>query len=147
MNDDTLASLQILYTEPSPNTHSQGPFKGASGGKEGLSIYGLFHHLALTSQGRQLLRQNFARPTLDLEVINERLESISIFLRPDNESGLKTITMNLGFIKNMRNILIQLKKGISSAPKKSGMRHSVWSNIRLVILWGLLFENEHTHTN
>jgi hypothetical protein len=48
INADTLHSLQILDDESHPNSHNQGPTKSASGSKEGLSVYGLFRHLART---------------------------------------------------------------------------------------------------
>ncbi|KAG8533403.1 uncharacterized protein KY384_002186 [Bacidia gigantensis] len=131
INADTLASLQILRSDSNPNAHSQGPSKGVSGSKEGLSIYGLFHRLARTSQGRQLLRQWFSRPTLDLSTIQERLESIETFLMSDNETSMKKVVKNLGQVKNIKTILLHLQKGMNHGLKKGGVRSSVWSNIRL----------------
>ncbi|KAL9127109.1 MAG: hypothetical protein Q9217_003959 [Psora testacea] len=124
------ASLQILQKESSPYTHSQGPSKGTSGSKEGLSVYGLFHHLARTPQGKQLLRLYFLRPSLDLEVINGRLDTASIFLRPDNDAPWRTITRYLGQIKNMRPIMVLLRKGISNGISKGVAKSGVWSSIR-----------------
>ncbi|KAL9099242.1 MAG: hypothetical protein Q9163_005233 [Psora crenata] len=132
LNADTLASLQILHQESSPYTHSQGPSKGASGSKEGLSVYGLFHHLARTSQGKHLLRLYLLRPSLDLGLINERLDTISVFLRPDNDAPLRTVTKYLGQIKNMRTVMLLLRKGISNGISKGGLKSGVWSSIRSV---------------
>jgi len=133
VNADTLASLQIVQSESSPNTHSQGPTKMASGSKEGLSVYGLFHHLARTPQGKSLLRQYFLRPSLDMAVINERLDTASIFLQPDNSSPMNSIMKSLGQIKNMRTVMVHLRKGVSNGLSKSGgIKSGIWSSLRSV---------------
>ena len=132
VNADTIASLQILRAESSPNAHSQGPSNMSSNAKEGLSVYGLFQNFARTPQGGNLLRNLLSRPTLDLEIIYERQNTISVLIKADNEAALKDITRNLGFIRNMRAVLVHLKKGINNASSKATIRSSVWSNIRLV---------------
>ena len=133
MNADTLASLQILQSESNPNAQSQGPSKNAPGSKEGLSVYGLFHHLARTPQGKGLLRQCFLRPSLDLGIINERLEAVSVLLRSDNESRVGIMVKSLGQIKNMRNVMMQLRKGVTSGlTKHGGIKNGIWSSLRSV---------------
>ena len=54
VNADTLLSLQITSSECHPNAQQHGPAsKNRTGGaKEGLSVYGLFHGLVKTPQGR-----------------------------------------------------------------------------------------------
>ena len=133
VNADTLASLQILQSESNPNTHSQGPTKASSGSKEGLSVYGLFHHLARTPQGKYLLRQYFLRPSMDMDVINQRLETASVFLRPDNNGPMHNIVKSLGQIKHMRTVMIHLRKGISNGLSKGGgIKSGIWSTLRSV---------------
>ena len=133
VNADTLSSLQILQSESSPNAHSQGPTKMASGSKEGLSVYGLFHNLARTPQGKNLLRQYFLRPSLSKVIINERLDTISKFVRPDNDGPMKSIAKSLGQIKNMRTVMIHLRKGISTGLSKGGgIKGGIWSSLRSV---------------
>lgn len=131
MNKDALISLQILWSESHPQSHNQGPTKVASGSKEGLSIYGLFSSLARTQQGRYLLRQYFLRPMLDIDVINERLETVGIFTRPDNEEPLNNILKSLAQIKNIRTVMIHLRKGVKRG-LNSGIRNGVWSTLRSV---------------
>ncbi|KAI6871989.1 hypothetical protein KC338_g2308 [Hortaea werneckii] len=133
INADTLLSLQITSTESHPNAQNQGPpSKGwSSGAKEGLSVYSLFHHLAKTSQGRALLRQYFVRPSLNINIINERLQTISVLLRPDNAEYLDHIIEHLAKIKNMRIVTVNLRKGVSSGLNKNrGVNTSVWPSIR-----------------
>ena len=133
MNADTLASLQVLQLESSPNVHSHGPTGASSGSKEGLSVYGLFHHLARTPQGKSLLRQYFLRPILDMDVINERLETASVFLRPDNDASMNSIVKNLGQIKNMKTVTLHLRKGINNGSSKGGgIKSGIWSSLRSV---------------
>jgi DNA mismatch repair protein MSH5 len=125
INSDTLQSLQIIQTESHPNSHSQGP--NSYGAKEGLSVYGLFHHLARTPQGKQLLRQHFLRPTLSLNLINERLNLVGVFTRPDNASQIADIGKELRSIKNMRLVMLSLRKGVNFS--KGSISRSVWSTI------------------
>ncbi|KAL1618838.1 hypothetical protein SLS54_006953 [Diplodia seriata] len=132
VNMDTLLSLQILQSESHPNSHNQGPTKSSSGSKEGLSVYGLFHYLAKTPQGRILLRQYFLRPSLDPAVINKRLDAISVFLRPDNSAPVNQIVQSLKKIKNMRVTMVNLRKGVNAGPgKKQGITSGLWARIRL----------------
>ncbi|KAL9597285.1 MAG: hypothetical protein Q9219_005266 [cf. Caloplaca sp. 3 TL-2023] len=126
---ETLSALQIMHSQTHPQSHNQGP--STSGSKEGLSVYGLFHHLARTPQGRYVLRQNFLRPTLDIEVINERLDTTAVFLRPDNRGLMDNLTRSLGQIKNMRTVMIRLRKGVSNGVGNvSGIKNSVWFSLR-----------------
>jgi DNA mismatch repair protein MSH5 len=131
INSDTLASLQIIQSENHPNSHMQGPNMSTSGAKESLSIYGLFYHLASTPQGKQKLRQIFLRPSLDLSVIEERLSTVEILLRPENAPSLEKIWKSLKKIKDIRTIVIHLQKGISDASAKaSTINRGVWASIR-----------------
>jgi DNA mismatch repair protein MSH5 len=131
VNADALHSLQILGAEFHPASHNRGPTKASSGAKEGLSVYGLFHHLARTPQGRFLLRQHFLRPSLNLDVINERLETITTLLRPDNDPAIECLVSIMKNVGNMRVMMINLRKGICGAMKRTGgFSRSVWSTIR-----------------
>ena len=122
-----------MQAETHPHSHNQGPNNAASGSKEGLSVYGLFHHFARTPQGKALLRQYFLRPTLDLDVIKERQNTISVFLRPDNEVQFEALCNCFPPIKNMKTVMIHLRKGISNgAIKGGGMKSGVWSVLRAV---------------
>lgn len=133
MNSDTLAALQILQSEVHPQAHYQGPTNTNSGSKEGLSVYGLFQNLARTPQGKHLLRQYFLRPSLEMNVINERLNTSSVFLRTENDHALKGIAKSLGQIKNMKTVMIHLRKGVSNGQNKGGgIRCGVWSSLRSV---------------
>lgn len=130
INTDTLHSLGIIDAEAHPNSHNRGP-NAKSGTKEGLSVYGLFHHLARTPQGRFLLRQCFLRPSLNIDVINERLDAVSTFFRPENSSSLEALVQNLKSIGNMRMMMINLRKGVGgSIPGRNGLSRSVWTSIR-----------------
>lgn len=96
-------------------------------------MYGLFHHLAHTPQGRTRLRQYFLRPSLNIDVINQRLDFISIFFRPDNAPFLEKLTKSLKKIKNIRTIMIHLHKGISAGNAKlGGFKSGVWATLLAV---------------
>jgi DNA mismatch repair protein MSH5 len=119
-----------MQSESHPHAHNQGPTKGTSGSKEALSVYGLFHRLARTPQGKCLLRQYFFRPSLDIQVINERLNTVAVFLRPENWDIISQLGQCLRKIRNMRSIIIRLRKGISSTSSGGkGLGRRIWSNV------------------
>lgn len=131
VNADTLASLQIIQSENHPNSQMQGPNKSTSGAKENLSVFGLFVHLAHTPQGKQKLRQIFLRPSTDLTIIEERLHTIGILLKPDNSTALETLTKSLKMIRDIRTVVIHLQKGVTEKVAKGPMiRRGVWGNIQ-----------------
>ena len=131
VNADTLASLQIIQSESHPNSHMQGPNKSTSGAKESLSVYGLFHYLASTPQGKQKLRQIFLRPSIDLSIINQRLSTIGILLYTENQPMMETIVKSLKRIKDIRALVIHLQKGVSNVPgKASTINGGVWGSLQ-----------------
>lgn len=130
INMDTLRSLQIVQTELHPNSQTWGPDPTRGGIKESLSVYGLFHHLACTPQGRAQLRQIFLRPTLDLAIISERQRSISVLLQPDNAESLQQSTSILRKIRNLRTTITQLRKGIDFPSMGQSFDRGVWGTIR-----------------
>lgn len=133
ISSQTLLSLQILQSESHPHSHNQGPNKGTSGSKEGLSVYGLFHRFACTPQGKNMLRQYFLRPSLSLEVISERLNTTSVFLRPENYPSFDAITKALRSIVNARTLLIKLRSGVTGGSARAGgIAQGIWSGLRKV---------------
>jgi DNA mismatch repair ATPase MutS len=120
----TTNRIQIRTTKGLPNRHPV-PKK--------VSVYGLFRHLARTPQGRLLLRRYFLRPSLDLDTINERLDAVQIFCRPENESPLAAIVESLKAVGNMRTMMAKLKKGVSGGSgKNTGPSGSAWASTRRV---------------
>lgn len=127
VNADTLVSLQIMQPEYHPNSLQRGPTGSTSGAKEGLSVYGLFSHLAATPQGKLKLRRMFLQPSIDIQVIRERQMTISFFLRPSNADALCDISKDLRKIKDMKSIVLLLRKGIDSLGRKISIVNSVWA--------------------
>jgi len=52
---------------------------GIGRAKEGFSVFGMLNK-CVTSMGRRLLRAWFLRPIIDIDVINNRLNTITFFL-------------------------------------------------------------------
>jgi DNA mismatch repair protein MSH5 len=100
-------------------------------------VYGLFHHLARTPQGRQLLRQWFLRPSTSLAMISERLDSIQTFIRPDNATLLEDLVTELKQIRNMRIVMLSLQKGASAT--QGGMAPRTWQILLRVRTLEILF--------
>lgn len=130
INADTLGSLQILGSESHPNHMNQGSHRSKSGAKESLSVYGLFHILTRTTQGKSKLRQIFLRPSVDLDLIHERQRTISTFLRPENSADVGHICTRLRKIKNIKTYLLQLKKGADLAGGRSTVERGTWTALQ-----------------
>ncbi|ORY66344.1 muts domain V-domain-containing protein [Pseudomassariella vexata] len=137
INADALVSLQILRSELHPNSQMRGPDKSSLGAKESLSVYGLFHHLACTPQGKSKLRQIFLRPSIDMDVINSRQRTISFLLRPDHAEAVTELTKDLRKIKNMRKSISDLRKGVDNPGRKVSMTNNVWSILQRFALHAL----------
>ena len=128
VNTDTLSSLQVIQPESHPNAFNQGP--GTTGSKESLSVFGLFQYSARTPQGKARLRQMFLRPSLDPEVIDSRFDFISVFVRPDNHPVAQKLSKSLSKVKNMRNVMTMLHKGVDGGNGRFGsFRSGVWSSL------------------
>ncbi|KAJ5166787.1 DNA mismatch repair protein MutS core [Penicillium canariense] len=130
ISSNTLLSLQIIQPESHPNMFNQGPGTKSASGKEGLSVYGLFHRFAYTPQGKAKLKQIFFRPSLSLVSIRQRHDFISVFSRPDNSAVLEKIAKGMKHIKNLRPVMINLRKGVSTGSAKiTGFKATVWASL------------------
>ncbi|KAL4786062.1 muts domain V-domain-containing protein [Aspergillus varians] len=138
VNARTLTSLQIIESESHPSMVNQGPGKRLSSSKEGLSIYGLFQRFACTPQGKQGLRQIFLRPSVHLDVIRERHAFISVYLQADNCNPMNKMVKGLKHIKNLRPVMVNLQKGISTGSGKvSGFKTTVWATLLAFAFYGI----------
>ncbi|KAK6815948.1 hypothetical protein RU639_009171 [Aspergillus parasiticus] len=134
----TLLALQILESESHPSMVNQGPGRKSSSSKEGLSVYGLFQRFAYSPQGRHRLKQFFLRPSIDTDVIRERHAFISVYLRPDNNNPLSKLTRSLKHIKNLRPVMINFRKGISTGSGKiTGFKTTVWATLLAFAFYGI----------
>ncbi|PHH77469.1 hypothetical protein CDD82_3491 [Ophiocordyceps australis] len=130
VNTETLGSLQIIQAEFHPNSQTWGMDGSRAGTKESLSVYGLFHHLASTPQGRIRLRQIFLRPTMDMSIIAKRQCVIAMLLRPENAEFVKQTTAIMRKICNIRKIITQLQKGVECSSGGSSWNKGVWATLR-----------------
>lgn len=130
ISSDDLLSLQILKSENHPDSQSWGPDVSSQGSKESLSIYGLFHLLAGTPQGRCRLREVFLRPTLKTNTLVDRQRAIGMLLRPDNADRLKQLASTLRKIKNVKTMIVQLTKGADVPSSGRSFDKGVWFSLR-----------------
>ncbi|KAE8355541.1 muts domain V-domain-containing protein [Aspergillus coremiiformis] len=134
----TLFALQIMESESHPSMVNQGPGRNSSSSKEGLSVYGLFQRFAYSPQGRNRLKQIFLRPSTDIDVIRERHAFIKVYLRPDNHNPLNKVTKSLKHIKNLRHVMVNLRKGISTGSGKiMGFKTTVWATLLAFAFYGI----------
>ena len=128
---DTVLSLQVLQSESHPSTHNQGPTKASSGSKEGLSVFGLFQYLAKSPQGRIQLKQMFLRPVLDFNRINERLDAVGTFSRPEISSALDSLRASMSNIKFVPSLIRNLRKGASGGTGQgSQVANRTWMGLQ-----------------
>lgn len=73
-----------------------------------------------------LLRQYFVRPSTSLDVIRERHAIIHVLSRPDNADMLKQLVKHLAGIKNMRQVVVNIRKGRGTGHTA---HRSVWSDL------------------
>ncbi|KAK8019771.1 hypothetical protein PG990_004909 [Apiospora arundinis] len=137
VNADTMMSLQVIQPEYHPNSQMRGPDKSSSGAKENLSVYGLFHYLACTPQGRHKLRQIFMRPSIDIDTIRTRQKTLAFFLRPGNVDTVMQLGKDLRQVKNMRTTIAFLEKGVHSPGHKVSVRNGVWASLQRFALYAL----------
>ncbi|EPS25691.1 hypothetical protein PDE_00625 [Penicillium oxalicum 114-2] len=134
INSNTFLSLQIMQSEHHPDLFSQVPGSNSSIAKEGLSVFGLFRRFTNTPQGKARLKQIFLRPTLDADLIHARQTFIGVFSRPDNVTLVERIIKSLKHIKNLRPVMINLRKGISTgSAKMTGFKATVWASLLAAI--------------
>ncbi|KAK8140447.1 hypothetical protein PG984_000513 [Apiospora sp. TS-2023a] len=137
VNADTMTSLQIIQPEYHPNSQMRGPDKSSSGAKENLSLYGLFHYLACTPQGKHKLRKIFMRPSIDADLIRTRQRTITFFLRPGNAETVMQLGQDLRKVKNMRATIAYLEKGVDSPGCNVSIRNGVWASLQRFALYAL----------
>ncbi|KAK2014060.1 muts domain V [Colletotrichum eremochloae] len=124
VNADTLSSLQVFQSELHPNSLMSGT--AATGLKESLSLYGIFHPLAGTPQGRAELRQLFLRPLVNIDIIRGRHSAISVLLQPGNEAALENISQILKKVMDIKKVLAQLQRGAESPANSASVERGVW---------------------
>ncbi|KAJ3088950.1 MutS protein msh5 [Quaeritorhiza haematococci] len=105
VNADTLCSLQIFQDEAHPNMHS-------SRSKEGLSLFGILD-MTHTAPGRFLLKRWFLRPSLDIEALRRRHDTIEAFMRPENGHIVESVRSSLKHVKNIPKILFSMRTKVS----------------------------------
>ncbi|KAK2045863.1 muts domain V [Colletotrichum somersetense] len=126
VNADTLSSLQVFQSELHPNNLMSGTGTAAAGLKESLSLYGIFHPLVGTPQGRAELRQLFLRPLVNIDIIRGRHNAISVLLQPSNETALENISQTLKKVTDIKKTLARLQRGAESPASSASVERGVW---------------------
>ncbi|KID62812.1 DNA mismatch repair protein MutS, C-terminal domain protein, partial [Metarhizium hybridum] len=111
LGSETLQTLQIIQSKIHPNSQYWGGRMQSQDQKEGLSIYGLFQGHSHTPQGRAKLRRLISRPVSNVSIIEDRQQTISLFLLPRNADKIRHIIGALGKIRNAKTYLEHLQKG------------------------------------
>ncbi|KAM4019489.1 mutS protein homolog 5 isoform 1-T4 [Anomaloglossus baeobatrachus] len=101
MDQDTFSVLHIFKSEAHPSV-----YKMCSGGKEGLSLFGLLNRCQC-KWGEIRLRLLFMRPTRNQAELTSRLDVIEFFMAPHNQETTSNIQ---GCLRNIKNIPLILKR-------------------------------------
>ncbi|GAA5852579.1 hypothetical protein JCM3766R1_005370 [Sporobolomyces carnicolor] len=125
INADALTSLQIFQEEAHASMH-------AARGKEGLSIFGIVN-LTRSPLGSVLMRQWLIRPSLEINVIEERHETVAHLLRPENVAAADAIRSHLKSVKNANKALLALLSG------RGKLRE--WSNLYAMLCFSIMIRD------
>jgi DNA mismatch repair protein MSH5 len=101
MDADAFQSLQIFSTEFHPSA------AGIGGGKEGFSLFSRFNRVR-SAGGRKLLRQWFARPSNNTNILHDRLDHIEVLRDPRHVGAIKQIHSTLSAVKDVRRICTRI---------------------------------------
>ncbi|XBJ11332.1 hypothetical protein VPH35_016042 [Triticum aestivum] len=96
--DSAHEALHIFQVDKHPS------YMGIGRAKEGFSVFGILNK-CVTPMGRRLLRAWFLRPIIDIDVINNRLNTISFFLCCEEVMSALRETL-----KSVRDVPHMLKK-------------------------------------
>ncbi|KAI0031053.1 DNA mismatch repair protein MutS [Vararia minispora EC-137] len=113
INADALFSLQVFESESHASMHSDKT-------KEGLSLFSILNNTK-TSLGLSLLRTWLLRPSMSINVITNRHEAVSCFIRPENIEVAAAMHNHLKGIKNMPRILVSIRAGKASLSDWQGL--------------------------
>ncbi len=71
--------------------HQAGTCRAIGQAKEGFSVFGILNK-CVSAMGKRLLRLWFARPIVNLAVLNDRLDAVEFFVqRPDAIKSLRQV--------------------------------------------------------
>ncbi|KAI7885578.1 hypothetical protein K492DRAFT_203978 [Lichtheimia hyalospora FSU 10163] len=94
--------LGIFEKDVHPNTHQKR-------NKESLSLFGLLNH-TVTPIGQHLLQSWIQRPTLNLDVLDQRHTAISYFSTNDTMALIKELRNHLKHIKNIPRVISVIRE-------------------------------------
>jgi DNA mismatch repair protein MSH5 len=121
---------------------------GISGGKEGLSLFGIMND-AESVIGKRLLKRWFLQPTLDDGILDWRQNIVALFLRPDLHSLVPEIKSHLKKIKDVPGIIVRMEKIQSSVTDWISLFASLQNMIALQKFLSSLFgsnQDESMHS-
>lgn len=125
ISEESKLSLQVISHESYPNRPASNVDSKSSAEKENLSVYGLFHPLASTPQGRTRLRHMFLRPVSNLDILSYRQRAIGLLLHHGNEEARKRAVATLRKMGNVTHAIAHLQKGIGSSSAHKAFSISV----------------------
>ncbi|XP_035829807.1 mutS protein homolog 5 [Aplysia californica] len=101
----TYTALNIFHKELHPSA-----FKlGASGSKEGLSLFGILNRCK-SANGTRRLRHWFLRPIKNAALLRQRHDAVSFFLTPRNLEVVSCLHGCLKHVKFIPNVLVRMSK-------------------------------------
>lgn len=113
---DVIRSLEIFQPRLHPSTHQKkgkeitSLYRKSHIQKQEPSVAGSFRRIVIdllnytvSPGGTHLLKQWILRPSLSLEIINERQESVAFFMDMDQRKG-SSIKKLFGYLKHVKNM-------------------------------------------
>ncbi|XP_028412976.1 mutS protein homolog 5-like isoform X1 [Dendronephthya gigantea] len=123
IDENTYSALQIFQKESHPSA-----FKGGSGAKEGLSLFGMMN-MTKSVIGSRLLRVWFRRPTTNMDVLKQRQKAIAFFQSPQNAENTTSIQECLKHIKCISRTLVRMASAQASIGDWQSLYKTVYNAI------------------
>ncbi|XP_011405401.2 PREDICTED: mutS protein homolog 5 [Amphimedon queenslandica] len=135
MDETAFSSLRIFYRENHPSV-----YKGSSGSKEGLSLFGIANHTR-SSLGHKLLKLWFLRPLKDIGTLSKRLDAIEYLSLIKNNETVASLTDCLKNIKNIPRILVRMSQSHLSITDWQSLYKTTFNAINICELCSTLPQN------
>lgn len=126
MDENTIKALHIFRDEYHPSVYKLG-----SGMKEGLSLFGIFNQCS-TPLGAKQLRLMFLTPSTNLNILQQRLQTVAFFAAQHNADVITSLRSHLRHVKNVHAILARMSSGHHSTADWFSLYKTMQNAIQIV---------------
>ena len=138
INMKTYNSLSIIKEQIHPSQ-----IKGKGRSKEGFSMLNLYDSMISTTHGRKLLRNWFLNPTYEIDILEERLYTVSFMLARLSSIHYEKIKKHLKKIYDLTLALKKFKNDTVTKDHWKKLEHTIESFFQIKAIFQNLIEENH----